>query len=116
MPPDEIRAAHAIVPLSLCELEWSLFARDCERDLIPTCRELGLGILAYRCLPQAARLLGWAKLRQLHACMGPAWRWVCGLHSSAHAGWRAHPAGLFGVRAPHRLACLCHSLARSRLP
>ena len=47
MAADDIRAAHAIVPVSLCELEWSLFARDCEQDLVPTCRELGIGFMAY---------------------------------------------------------------------
>ena len=44
------RAAHKIVPLTVCELEWSLFARDCEKELVPACRELGIGILAYACV------------------------------------------------------------------
>ncbi|MEW5318005.1 MAG: hypothetical protein WDW38_009259 [Sanguina aurantia] len=44
---DDIRRAHAITPISAVELEWSLFTRDVERDLIPTCRELGIGIMAY---------------------------------------------------------------------
>lgn len=47
MPADMIRKAHAIHPLSCVEMEWNLFTRDSERDLLPTCRELGIGILAY---------------------------------------------------------------------
>lgn len=47
MSAENIRRAHAIHPLSALEMEWSLFSRDAERDLVPTCRELGIGILAY---------------------------------------------------------------------
>ena len=42
-----IRAAHAVHPISAVQLEWSLWARDVEKDVIPTCRELGIGIVAY---------------------------------------------------------------------
>lgn len=42
-----IRRAHAVVPITAVELEWSLFSRDCEQDLVPTCRELGIGFMAY---------------------------------------------------------------------
>ena len=42
-----IRKAHAIHPISAVQLEWSLWARDVEADIIPTCRELGIGIVAY---------------------------------------------------------------------
>lgn len=44
---DQIRRAHAVQPITAVELEWSLFTRDCEEDLVPTCRELGIGFLAY---------------------------------------------------------------------
>lgn len=44
---DQVRRAHAIQPISAIELEWSLFSRDCEADLVPTCRELGIGFMAY---------------------------------------------------------------------
>lgn len=47
MPPDKIRKAHAIHPLSCVEMEWNLFTRDSQRELVPVCRELGIGILAY---------------------------------------------------------------------
>ena len=42
---DNIRKAHKIHPITAIELEWSLFTRDCEQDLVPLCRELGIGIL-----------------------------------------------------------------------
>ncbi|KAL0053153.1 hypothetical protein WJX82_001619 [Trebouxia sp. C0006] len=43
----DIRKAHAVHPITAVELEWSLFSRDAETDLVPTLRELGIGILAY---------------------------------------------------------------------
>ncbi|KAJ1255457.1 hypothetical protein BS78_K216200 [Paspalum vaginatum] len=42
-----IRRAHAVHPITAVQLEWSLWSRDAEEDLIPTCRELGIGIVAY---------------------------------------------------------------------
>uniref|UniRef100_A0ACD5UPG7 Uncharacterized protein n=1 Tax=Avena sativa TaxID=4498 RepID=A0ACD5UPG7_AVESA len=42
-----IRRAHAVHPITAVQLEWSLWSRDVEQDIIPTCRELGVGIVAY---------------------------------------------------------------------
>ena len=42
-----IRKAHAIHPVHCIEQEWSLWARDIEADIVPTCRELGIKIVAY---------------------------------------------------------------------
>ncbi|KAJ4956077.1 hypothetical protein NE237_012860 [Protea cynaroides] len=42
-----IRRAHAVHPITAVQLEWSLWTRDVEDDIIPTCRELGIGIVAY---------------------------------------------------------------------
>ncbi|GLC35095.1 hypothetical protein PLESTM_000279000 [Pleodorina starrii] len=44
---EQIREAAAVVPISVVEQEWSLFTRDAEEEIIPTCRELGISILAY---------------------------------------------------------------------
>ena len=33
-----IRRAHAVHPISVVQLEWSLWTRDVETDIIPTCR------------------------------------------------------------------------------
>ncbi|KAF5188883.1 Voltage-gated potassium channel subunit beta-1 [Thalictrum thalictroides] len=42
-----IRRAHAVHPITAVQLEWSLWTRDVEEEIIPTCRELGIGIVAY---------------------------------------------------------------------
>ncbi|CAL5229031.1 g12278 [Coccomyxa viridis] len=44
---DEIRRAHAVHPITACQLEWSIWTRDVEEEIIPTLRELGIGIVAY---------------------------------------------------------------------
>jgi len=43
----QLRRAHAVCPISAYQMEWSLFTRDVEEELVPTCRELGIGIVAY---------------------------------------------------------------------
>ncbi|XP_062225361.1 probable aldo-keto reductase 2 [Phragmites australis] len=42
-----IRRAHAVHPITAVQLEWSIWSRDVEEDIIPACRELGIGIVAY---------------------------------------------------------------------
>ncbi|KAK1411097.1 hypothetical protein QVD17_37641 [Tagetes erecta] len=42
-----IRRAHVVHPITAVQLEWSLWSRDVEQEIIPTCRELGIGIVAY---------------------------------------------------------------------
>lgn len=42
-----IRRANAIHPIYCIEQEWSLWSRDIEVDIVPTCRELGIKIVAY---------------------------------------------------------------------
>ena len=42
-----IRRAHAVHPLSCVQNEWSLWSRDVEADIIPTCLQLGIGLVAY---------------------------------------------------------------------
>jgi aryl-alcohol dehydrogenase-like predicted oxidoreductase len=45
--PDTIRRAHAVHPISALQSEWSLWSRDLEDEVIPTARELGVGIVPY---------------------------------------------------------------------
>jgi len=45
--PDTIRRAHAVHPITALEMEWSLWTRDIESEIVPLCRELGIGIVAY---------------------------------------------------------------------
>jgi len=42
-----IRRAHATQPLSALESEYSLWSRHLEAQILPTCRELGIGVVAY---------------------------------------------------------------------
>eukprot|EP00668_Euglena_longa_P036764 GGOE01047270.1.p1 GENE.GGOE01047270.1~~GGOE01047270.1.p1 ORF type:complete len:337 (-),score=122.68 GGOE01047270.1:390-1313(-) len=43
----KIREAHAIHPVSYVQQEWSLMTRNLEADIVPTCAELGITVVAY---------------------------------------------------------------------
>ena len=45
--PGSIRRAHVIHPVTALQSEWSLWSRDIEDEIIPTARELGIGIVPY---------------------------------------------------------------------
>jgi aryl-alcohol dehydrogenase-like predicted oxidoreductase len=45
--PATLRRASAVHPISALQSEWSPFSRDIETDVVTTCRELGVGIVAY---------------------------------------------------------------------
>ncbi|KAJ0982452.1 hypothetical protein J5N97_010707 [Dioscorea zingiberensis] len=45
--PDTIRRAHAVHPITAVQMEWSLWTRDIEGEIIQLCRELGIGIVTY---------------------------------------------------------------------
>ena len=42
-----IRRAHAVHPIAAVQSEYSLWSRDVEADVLPTCRELGIGFVPY---------------------------------------------------------------------
>lgn len=42
-----IRRAHAVHPIAAVETEYSLWSRDVETGILPACRELGIGFMAY---------------------------------------------------------------------
>ncbi|KAJ6800352.1 putative perakine reductase [Iris pallida] len=44
---DTIRRAHAVHPISAVQMEWSLWTREIEEEIVPLCRELGIGIVPY---------------------------------------------------------------------
>lgn len=44
---ETVRRAHATYPIAALQTEYSLWTRDAEEDLLPTCRELGIGYVAY---------------------------------------------------------------------
>ncbi|MEV4497677.1 aldo/keto reductase [Micromonospora arborensis] len=45
--PATLRAAHAVHPITAVQLEYSLFSRDVEGEMLATCRELGVALVAY---------------------------------------------------------------------
>jgi pyridoxine 4-dehydrogenase len=44
---ETIRRAHKVHPIADLQIEYSLISRGIEDDILPTCRELGIGITAY---------------------------------------------------------------------
>jgi aryl-alcohol dehydrogenase-like predicted oxidoreductase len=45
--PETIRRAHAVHPITALQSEYSLWTRDPEDEVLPTLRELGIGLVAY---------------------------------------------------------------------
>jgi aryl-alcohol dehydrogenase-like predicted oxidoreductase len=42
-----IRRAHKVHPITALQMEYSLWTRDAEKEILGTCRELGIGFVAY---------------------------------------------------------------------
>ncbi len=42
-----IRRAHAVQPVTALQSEYSIWFRDIEAEILPTCRELGIGLVPY---------------------------------------------------------------------
>jgi aryl-alcohol dehydrogenase-like predicted oxidoreductase len=45
--PQTLRRAVDVHPITALQTEYSLWTRDAEREILPTCRELGIGFVAY---------------------------------------------------------------------
>ncbi|KAK3200628.1 hypothetical protein Dsin_024043 [Dipteronia sinensis] len=45
--PDTIRRANAVHSIAAIQIEWSPWTRDIEEEIVPLCRELGIGIVPY---------------------------------------------------------------------
>jgi aryl-alcohol dehydrogenase-like predicted oxidoreductase len=58
---DTIRRAHAVHPIADLQIEYSLISRGIEDDILPTCRELGIGITAYGVLSRGLISGHWSK-------------------------------------------------------
>lgn len=52
----QLRRAHAVHPVTALEIEYSLATRLLERDILPTARELGVGIVGYGVVAQGLLL------------------------------------------------------------
>ena len=60
---ETIRRAHAVHPIGDLQIEYSLISRGIENDILPTCRELGIGITAYGVLARGLISGHWSKER-----------------------------------------------------
>jgi len=69
--PATIRRAHAVHPISALQTEYSLWSRDPEEEILPTCRELGIGFVPYSPLGR-----GWltGKIRKPEDLAPDDWR------------------------------------------
>jgi len=45
--PATIRRAHKVHPIAALQTEYSVFERHVEKEILPTCRELGVGFVSY---------------------------------------------------------------------
>jgi len=62
---DSIRRAHVAHPVSDLQIEYSLISRGIEAEILPACRELGIGITAYGVLSRGLIGGGWSKERSV---------------------------------------------------
>ncbi len=82
-----IRRAHAVYPISDVQIEYSLLSRGMETDILPTCRELGIGITAYAVLSHGLLSGQWSKDR-----------------SNAPGDFRSYSPRFKGANLDHNLA------------
>ncbi|WP_424134127.1 aldo/keto reductase [Roseomonas chloroacetimidivorans] len=60
---ETIQRAHAVHPIADLQIEYSLLSRGIEDEILPTCRELGIGITAYGVLSRGLISGHWSKER-----------------------------------------------------
>ena len=64
---ETIRRAHAVHPITDLQIEYSLISRGLEEAILPTTRELGIGITAYGVLSRGLISGHWTPERSTHA-------------------------------------------------
>lgn len=62
---DTVRRAHAVHPVADLQIEYSLLSRGIENEILPVCRELGIGVTAYGVLSRGLLSGHWSKERTL---------------------------------------------------
>jgi aryl-alcohol dehydrogenase-like predicted oxidoreductase len=62
---DTIRRAAAVHPISDLQIEYSLLSRGIEAEILPVCRELGIGVTAYGVLSRGLLSGHWSPEREL---------------------------------------------------
>jgi aryl-alcohol dehydrogenase-like predicted oxidoreductase len=65
--PDTIRRAAAVHPIADVQIEYSLLSRGIEPEILPTARELGIGVTAYGVLSRGLLSGRWSAERELSA-------------------------------------------------
>jgi aryl-alcohol dehydrogenase-like predicted oxidoreductase len=60
---ETVRRAHSVHPVSDLQIEYSLLSRGIEAEILPTCRELGIGVTAYGVLSRGLLSGHWSKER-----------------------------------------------------
>lgn len=63
--PETVRRAHAVRPIADVQMEYSLISRGIEDAVLPTCRELGIGVTAYGVLSRGLLSGNWALNRPI---------------------------------------------------
>jgi aryl-alcohol dehydrogenase-like predicted oxidoreductase len=61
---ETIRRAHAVHPVADLQIEYSLISRGIEQEILPTTRELGIGVTAYGVLSRGLISGHWTRDRQ----------------------------------------------------
>ena len=56
-----VRRAHAVYPVADLQIEYSLLSRGIETQILPTCRELGVGVIAYGVLSRGLLAGNWSR-------------------------------------------------------
>ncbi|HWI51688.1 MAG TPA: aldo/keto reductase [Symbiobacteriaceae bacterium] len=62
---DTVRRAHAVCPIADLQIEYSLLSRGIEAEILPACRELGVGVTAYGVLSRGLLSGHWSKERAI---------------------------------------------------
>ena len=60
---ETVRRAHAVHPIADLQIEYSLLSRGIEEEILPMCRELGVGVTAYGVLSRGLLSGHWSKER-----------------------------------------------------
>jgi aryl-alcohol dehydrogenase-like predicted oxidoreductase len=69
---ETLRRAHTVHPVADLQIEYSLFSRGIEEAILPTCRQLGIGVTAYGVLSRGLLSGHWAQERQVRDFRGEA--------------------------------------------
>ena len=64
---DTLRRAHAVHPIADLQIEYSLISRGIEDDILPTSRDLGVGVTAYGVLSRGLISGHWSRERSASA-------------------------------------------------